>query len=69
MAHNKGYMVIASFHQTLWNITSVSSGSIRVRNIGKILTLRNLQNLEKFFFLSICLQKRAKHYSFRPSIR
>ncbi|TKR86981.1 hypothetical protein L596_011470 [Steinernema carpocapsae] len=28
------YVVIASFHQTLWNIASVSSGSIRTRNMG-----------------------------------
>uniref|UniRef100_A0A914E6D5 MIR domain-containing protein n=1 Tax=Acrobeloides nanus TaxID=290746 RepID=A0A914E6D5_9BILA len=37
MSVNKGnhYMVIASFHQTLWNITSVSSGSVRMRNMGK----------------------------------
>uniref|UniRef100_A0AC34QR18 Ryanodine receptor n=1 Tax=Panagrolaimus sp. JU765 TaxID=591449 RepID=A0AC34QR18_9BILA len=34
MAYSKNYMVIASFHQTLWNITSVSSGSIRIRNMG-----------------------------------
>ncbi|CAD6199567.1 unnamed protein product [Caenorhabditis auriculariae] len=34
MAINKGYMVIASFHQTLWNIQSVSSGSMRTRNMG-----------------------------------
>ncbi|GMR59737.1 hypothetical protein PMAYCL1PPCAC_29932, partial [Pristionchus mayeri] len=34
MAYSKGYLVIASFHQTLWNIGSVSSGSIRTRNMG-----------------------------------
>ncbi|ULT90419.1 hypothetical protein L3Y34_008632 [Caenorhabditis briggsae] len=34
MAYSKGYMVIASFHQTLWNIQSVSSGSMRTRNMG-----------------------------------
>ncbi|CAJ0581879.1 unnamed protein product, partial [Mesorhabditis spiculigera] len=34
MAYNKGYMVIASFHQTLWNICPVSAGSIRTRNMG-----------------------------------
>ncbi|CAI4225083.1 unnamed protein product [Auanema sp. JU1783] len=34
MAFNKNYMVIASFHQTLWNIQSVSSGSMRTRNMG-----------------------------------
>ena len=34
MTFNKTYMVIASFHQTLWNIQSVSSGSIRTRNMG-----------------------------------
>ncbi|VBB27932.1 unnamed protein product, partial [Acanthocheilonema viteae] len=33
MTHSKGFMVIASFHQTLWNITSVSSGSVRIRNM------------------------------------
>uniref|UniRef100_A0A158P902 Ryanodine receptor 44F n=1 Tax=Angiostrongylus cantonensis TaxID=6313 RepID=A0A158P902_ANGCA len=36
MAHSKGYMVIASFHQTLWNIQSVSSGSVRTRNMGYV---------------------------------
>ncbi|VDN03294.1 unnamed protein product [Thelazia callipaeda] len=36
MTHSKGFMVIASFHQTLWNITSVSSGSIRTRNMGAL---------------------------------
>uniref|UniRef100_A0A915B3X3 Ryanodine receptor n=2 Tax=Parascaris TaxID=6254 RepID=A0A915B3X3_PARUN len=36
MQHSKGFMVIASFHQTLWNITSVSSGSIRIRNMGAL---------------------------------
>lgn len=35
MVFNKDYMVIASFHQTLWNIVSVSSGSVRVRNMGR----------------------------------
>uniref|UniRef100_A0A0N5AR96 Ryanodine receptor n=1 Tax=Syphacia muris TaxID=451379 RepID=A0A0N5AR96_9BILA len=34
MTHSKGFMVIASFHQTLWNIASVSSGSVRIRNMG-----------------------------------
>ena len=34
MAFTNGYIVIASFHQTLWNVISVSSGSIRVRNMG-----------------------------------
>lgn len=34
MAVAKDLMVIASFHQTLWNITSVSSGSVRSRNMG-----------------------------------
>ncbi|CAD5230370.1 unnamed protein product [Bursaphelenchus xylophilus] len=34
MAVAKNLMVIASFHQTLWNITSVSSGSVRSRNMG-----------------------------------
>ncbi|CAG9530378.1 unnamed protein product [Cercopithifilaria johnstoni] len=36
MTHSKGFMVIASFHQTLWNITSVSSGSVRIRNMGAL---------------------------------
>ncbi|VDO40897.1 unnamed protein product [Haemonchus placei] len=36
MAYSKGYMVIASFHQTLWNIQSVSSGSVRTRNMGYV---------------------------------
>ncbi|KHN75296.1 Ryanodine receptor 44F [Toxocara canis] len=36
MQHSKGFMVIASFHQTLWNITSVSSGSVRIRNMGSL---------------------------------
>ncbi|KAI6237110.1 hypothetical protein M3Y95_00230500 [Aphelenchoides besseyi] len=36
MAFNRTYMVIASFHQTLWNITSVSSGSVRIRNMGAL---------------------------------
>lgn len=36
MAYSKGYLVIASFHQTLWNIGSVSSGSIRTRNMGTV---------------------------------
>ncbi|KAK6050668.1 MIR domain protein [Cooperia oncophora] len=36
MAFSKGYMVIASFHQTLWNIQSVSSGSVRTRNMGYV---------------------------------
>ncbi|KAM3723537.1 Ryanodine receptor [Dirofilaria immitis] len=36
MTHSKGFMVIASFHQTLWNITSVSSGSVRMRNMGAL---------------------------------
>ena len=36
MAYSKNYMVIASFHQTLWNIASVSSGSIRIRNMGHL---------------------------------
>nr|CAD2193319.1 unnamed protein product [Meloidogyne enterolobii] len=31
-----GYMVIASFHQTLWNVTSLSSGSVRIRNMGHL---------------------------------
>ncbi|KAL3078921.1 hypothetical protein niasHS_014703 [Heterodera schachtii] len=30
------FMVIASFHQTLWNVTSVSSGSVRIRNMGSL---------------------------------
>lgn len=29
-----GSMVIASFHQTLWNICPVSSGTVRARNLG-----------------------------------
>lgn len=38
MSVNKGnnFLVIASFHQTLWNITSVSSGSVRMRNMGTL---------------------------------
>ncbi|WKY11480.1 hypothetical protein Q1695_003218 [Nippostrongylus brasiliensis] len=36
MAYSKGYVVIASFHQTLWNIQSVSSGSVRTRNMGYV---------------------------------
>ncbi|KJH53388.1 inositol 1,4,5-trisphosphate/ryanodine receptor [Dictyocaulus viviparus] len=36
MTFSKGYMVIASFHQTLWNIQSVSSGSVRTRNMGYV---------------------------------
>uniref|UniRef100_A0A914XP97 Ryanodine receptor n=1 Tax=Plectus sambesii TaxID=2011161 RepID=A0A914XP97_9BILA len=35
-AMNPEYMVIASFHQTLWNITPVSSGSVRSRNMGYV---------------------------------
>ena len=31
-----GSMVIASFHQTLWNITPVSSGTVRSRNLGYV---------------------------------
>uniref|UniRef100_A0AC35UEX6 Ryanodine receptor 44F n=1 Tax=Rhabditophanes sp. KR3021 TaxID=114890 RepID=A0AC35UEX6_9BILA len=31
---NEQFIVIASFHQTLWNIGSVSSGSIKNRNMG-----------------------------------
>uniref|UniRef100_A0A0N4ZPH7 Ryanodine receptor 44F n=1 Tax=Parastrongyloides trichosuri TaxID=131310 RepID=A0A0N4ZPH7_PARTI len=34
LGKNEQYIVIASFHQTLWNIASVSSGSIRNRNMG-----------------------------------
>ncbi len=34
MSHTKGAAVIASFHQTLWNINPVSSGNVRARNIG-----------------------------------
>lgn len=34
MAFTNNYIVIASFHQTLWNVTSVSSGSVRIRNMG-----------------------------------
>lgn len=31
------FLVIASFHQTLWNINPVSSGGVRSRNMGEFL--------------------------------
>lgn len=34
MAYTTSYIAIASFHQTLWNVGTVSSGSVRIRNMG-----------------------------------
>jgi ryanodine receptor 2 len=39
MSFYKKYIVIASFHQTIWNINSCSSGSVRNRNMGELLGL------------------------------